>query len=152
MVSYASDISDIYLHNQTANATGVYGGYSGSTGGGGGPPTGSGLAIPSGAPSTGAVPPASQPASASAPSGAQPSGSPGGGGGGPNGPSAALARNETFLRGGYFTDANGIVEITTLYPGFYEGRTAHIHAMVHTNWTQNANGSVHYIFPGPLIS
>ncbi|KAG5651076.1 hypothetical protein H0H81_009964 [Sphagnurus paluster] len=49
---------------------------------------------------------------------------------------------ETFLRGGYYTDANGIVELTTLYPGYYDGRTAHIHTMVHKDWQQNANGTL----------
>ncbi|KAG5636480.1 hypothetical protein H0H81_007876 [Sphagnurus paluster] len=47
---------------------------------------------------------------------------------------------ETFLRGGYYTNANGIVEITTLYPGYYDGRTAHIHTMIHKDWKQHANG------------
>ncbi|KAL1695384.1 Intradiol ring-cleavage dioxygenase [Schizophyllum commune] len=36
---------------------------------------------------------------------------------------------ETFLRGGYFTNDEGIVELTTIYPGYYQGRTAHIHTM-----------------------
>ncbi|KAG6844759.1 hypothetical protein H0H87_003982 [Tephrocybe sp. NHM501043] len=49
---------------------------------------------------------------------------------------------ETFLRGGYYTNANGIVEISTIYPGFYQGRTAHIHAMVHKDWSQNENGTL----------
>ncbi|KAG5637239.1 hypothetical protein H0H81_005284 [Sphagnurus paluster] len=49
---------------------------------------------------------------------------------------------ETFLRGGYYTNANGIVEITTLYPGFYESRTAHIHTMIHKDWQQHANGTL----------
>ncbi|CAA7263030.1 unnamed protein product [Cyclocybe aegerita] len=49
---------------------------------------------------------------------------------------------DTFLRGGYFTNSEGIVEITTLYPGYYTGRTAHIHTMVHKNIEQNANGTV----------
>jgi len=37
----------------------------------------------------------------------------------------------TFLRGAQVTDRDGIVELTTLYPGWYQGRTAHIHAKVH---------------------
>jgi len=47
---------------------------------------------------------------------------------------------DTFLRGGYFTNAEGIVEITTIYPGYYTGRTAHIHTMVHKNAEKNSNG------------
>jgi protocatechuate 3,4-dioxygenase beta subunit len=31
------------------------------------------------------------------------------------------------------TDASGRVEFTTVYPGWYGGRTAHIHFMVRTN-------------------
>ena len=38
---------------------------------------------------------------------------------------------ETFLRGLQTTDNDGTVEFTTLYPGWYPGRTVHIHAKVH---------------------
>ena len=38
---------------------------------------------------------------------------------------------EVFLRGAQVTDRDGIVEFTTVYPGWYAGRTPHIHAMVH---------------------
>ena len=38
---------------------------------------------------------------------------------------------ETFLRGLQVTDGDGIVEFTTVYPGWYPGRTVHIHAKVH---------------------
>ena len=41
--------------------------------------------------------------------------------------------DETFLRGTQVTDRDGIVEFTTVYPGFYQGRTVHIHAKVHIN-------------------
>ena len=40
---------------------------------------------------------------------------------------------EEFLRGAQVTDADGIVEFTTIYPGWYVGRTPHIHAMVHVD-------------------
>ena len=40
---------------------------------------------------------------------------------------------EVFLRGAQVTDADGIVEFTTVYPGWYVGRTPHIHAMVHVD-------------------
>ncbi|ESK85679.1 extracellular dioxygenase [Moniliophthora roreri MCA 2997] len=53
-----------------------------------------------------------------------------------------LQRNETFLRGGLPTDSNGIVEITTLYPGFYEGRTIHIHTMFHIGYEIAPNGTL----------
>jgi len=38
---------------------------------------------------------------------------------------------ERFLRGAQATDADGIARFTTIYPGWYEGRTVHIHAKVH---------------------
>lgn len=36
---------------------------------------------------------------------------------------------ETWLRGYQVTDANGNVTFTTIYPGWYQGRTVHIHVM-----------------------
>jgi protocatechuate 3,4-dioxygenase beta subunit len=38
---------------------------------------------------------------------------------------------ETYLRGAQITNRDGIVEFTTIYPGWYPGRTVHIHAKVH---------------------
>jgi protocatechuate 3,4-dioxygenase beta subunit len=38
---------------------------------------------------------------------------------------------ETFLRGLQVTDSQGAVEFTTLYPGWYPGRTVHIHVRVY---------------------
>ncbi|KAJ4467746.1 Intradiol ring-cleavage dioxygenase [Lentinula edodes] len=62
--------------------------------------------------------------------------------GGPGGPPAQpLSRNETFLRGGAPTSADGLVELVTIYPGFYAGRTAHIHTMIHMNWERSENGT-----------
>jgi len=41
-------------------------------------------------------------------------------------------RNEkTFLRGVQITDSEGLVEFRTLYPGWYRGRTPHIHVKVY---------------------
>src|SRR6266571_4308482 len=37
-----------------------------------------------------------------------------------------------FLRGYQVTDANGSVRFTTIYPGWYPGRTVHIHFKVRT--------------------
>ena len=39
--------------------------------------------------------------------------------------------DETFLRGRQTTDDAGDVEFRTVYPGWYPGRTVHIHLMVH---------------------
>jgi protocatechuate 3,4-dioxygenase beta subunit len=37
-----------------------------------------------------------------------------------------------FLRGYQVTDANGTVQFTTIYPGWYQGRTVHIHFKIRT--------------------
>ncbi len=47
-----------------------------------------------------------------------------GGGGGPT-------DSEKYLRGAQVTNSDGIVEFVTIYPGWYRGRTVHIHAKVH---------------------
>ena len=39
--------------------------------------------------------------------------------------------DQTFLRGRQTTDEAGMVEFRTIYPGWYPGRTVHIHVMVH---------------------
>jgi len=39
--------------------------------------------------------------------------------------------DDPFLRGAQVTNRDGIVEFTTIYPGWYQGRTVHIHAKVH---------------------
>ena len=41
--------------------------------------------------------------------------------------------DETFLRGKQVTDANGIAEFETIYPGWYPTRTVHIHFMAYTD-------------------
>ena len=40
---------------------------------------------------------------------------------------------ESFLRGKQTTDANGRVEFETIYPGWYPGRTVHIHFKAYTD-------------------
>jgi protocatechuate 3,4-dioxygenase beta subunit len=42
---------------------------------------------------------------------------------------------QTFLRGRQTTDGAGMVEFRTIYPGWYPGRTVHIHVMVHVGAT-----------------
>ncbi len=39
--------------------------------------------------------------------------------------------NSTFLRGVQLTNKGGVVEFTTIYPGWYAGRDIHIHLRVH---------------------
>jgi protocatechuate 3,4-dioxygenase beta subunit len=40
---------------------------------------------------------------------------------------------QQFLRGYQVTDANGSAEFTTIYPGWYQGRTVHIHFKIRTS-------------------
>jgi len=42
-------------------------------------------------------------------------------------------QGERWLRGTQVTNADGIVEFLTVYPGWYPGRTPHIHAKVHVD-------------------
>ncbi|KAF8331460.1 Intradiol ring-cleavage dioxygenase [Cantharellus anzutake] len=72
--------------------------------------------------------------------GAPPSNSTGSGGGNPA--NTAMSDELSFLRGGWPTNKNGVVEMSTVYPGFYTGRTTHIHTAVQTNWTKAANGTI----------
>jgi protocatechuate 3,4-dioxygenase beta subunit len=53
----------------------------------------------------------------------------GGGGAGGEGPTD----KEKYLRGAQVTNSDGIVEFVTIYPGWYRGRTVHIHAKVHVD-------------------
>jgi protocatechuate 3,4-dioxygenase beta subunit len=42
-----------------------------------------------------------------------------------------------FLRGYQLTDAKGAVQFQTIYPGWYSGRTVHIHFTIRTKGTNN---------------
>lgn len=53
----------------------------------------------------------------------------------PNQPGGVDTTGETFLRGFQVTDANGRVAFTTVYPGWYTGRTPHIHVRIHLDST-----------------
>ncbi len=52
------------------------------------------------------------------------------GGGGPPGRGSSSTDQTRYLRGAQVTNAEGIAVITTIYPGWYQGRTVHIHAKV----------------------
>src|SRR5262245_50021880 len=45
-------------------------------------------------------------------------------------PNDALARTQTFCRGVQLTGADGWARFNTIYPGWYSGRTTHIHATI----------------------
>jgi len=49
--------------------------------------------------------------------------------------------DETWLRGAWPSDKNGVVQFTSIFPGFYTGRATHIHIRAHTEWTTNANNT-----------
>jgi protocatechuate 3,4-dioxygenase beta subunit len=69
------------------------------------------------------------------PSGPPPSGGPPPQGGGTGESDGSMDLTPTddkrYLRGAQVTNADGIVEFTTIWPGWYRGRTVHVHAMVH---------------------
>jgi len=62
-------------------------------------------------------------------------------------PSGHFNKAESWLCGGRYTDAKGIAEVTTIYPGYYEGRAPRIHLMVHKDWTQSSDGFVRVVCP-----
>jgi protocatechuate 3,4-dioxygenase beta subunit len=59
-----------------------------------------------------------------------------------NGDSSDAANiNATFLRGLQATDAEGVAQFSTLFPGHYTSRANHIHVLAHFNGTIYANGT-----------
>lgn len=48
-------------------------------------------------------------------------------------------RGKKFLRGYQVTEAGGNAQFTTIYPGWYEGRTVHIHFKIRTNLVSGSN-------------
>ena len=65
--------------------------------------------------------------------GAPPGGTPPPEAGGPEAGNAAAQPTDdtTFLRGVQLTNADGVAEFETVYPGWYQGRALHIHLKVH---------------------
>lgn len=57
---------------------------------------------------------------------------------------------ETFMRGTQFADANGVVEFATIYPGWYPGRTPHIHFKVFLDQATLLTGQL--FFPDDISS
>jgi protocatechuate 3,4-dioxygenase beta subunit len=54
-------------------------------------------------------------------------------GGGVDGAAVEEAAAGAFLRGVQLSAADGVVQFRTIFPGWYAGRTVHIHTMVHTD-------------------
>ena len=71
-------------------------------------------------------------------------GGPGGGGGGHQSPTDT----QTFMRGIQRTDADGLAQFKTIYPGWYTGRAVHIHVKVHVRGTVVHTGQL--FFPDAL--
>ncbi|KAF8317992.1 aromatic compound dioxygenase [Clavulina sp. PMI_390] len=54
---------------------------------------------------------------------------------------STITDGKTFLRGQQLTDENGTVKFTSLIPGWYSGRAAHVHVRVHVGGEVTANGT-----------
>ncbi len=50
----------------------------------------------------------------------------------------------SFLRGVQRTDAKGLALFTTIYPGWYPGRTVHVHTMVHLGGNVVHTGQLYF--------
>jgi protocatechuate 3,4-dioxygenase beta subunit len=60
-------------------------------------------------------------------------------------PVETSGRGETFLRGGQHTDARGMCAFDTIYPGWYPGRTVHIHLIAHLD--ESSSTTTQLFFP-----
>jgi protocatechuate 3,4-dioxygenase beta subunit len=63
--------------------------------------------------------------------------------GGPGG-SGGPTDKHTYLRGIQPTNARGIAEFQTIYPGWYRGRTVHIHVKVHAGGNVVHTGQLYF--------
>jgi protocatechuate 3,4-dioxygenase beta subunit len=60
------------------------------------------------------------------------------------GDNGVSTRGETFLRGTQFTGADGQVRFATIYPGWYPGRTPHVHFKVLIDATSLVTGQLYF--------
>lgn len=58
--------------------------------------------------------------------------------------SAASRDDGTYLRGAQVTKADGVAQFTTIYPGWYPGRTVHIHLKVHVDRRNVLTGQLYF--------
>ena len=56
----------------------------------------------------------------------------------------AGAASRTFMRGVQRTDAHGLASFRTVYPGWYQGRTTHIHVKVHVGGNVVHTGQLYF--------
>jgi protocatechuate 3,4-dioxygenase beta subunit len=54
------------------------------------------------------------------------------------------ARSRTFMRGIQRTDRTGLARFRTVYPGWYQGRTVHIHVKVHVGGNVVHTGQLYF--------
>jgi protocatechuate 3,4-dioxygenase beta subunit len=54
------------------------------------------------------------------------------------------ASSRTFMRGIQRTSARGLAEFRTVYPGWYQGRTVHIHVKVHVGGNVVHTGQLYF--------
>jgi protocatechuate 3,4-dioxygenase beta subunit len=54
------------------------------------------------------------------------------------------ASSRTFLRGMQKTNASGLALLKTIYPGWYQGRTVHIHVKVHVGGNVVHTGQLYF--------
>lgn len=63
--------------------------------------------------------------------------------------------DETFLKGAWPTNKNGVSQFASIFPGYYTGRATHVHVKVHTEWTPVAENNTfttgHLIHTGQLF-
>jgi protocatechuate 3,4-dioxygenase beta subunit len=56
----------------------------------------------------------------------------------------AGSRSHTFMRGIQRTDRNGLARFRSVYPGWYQGRTVHIHVKVHVRGDVVHTGQLYF--------
>lgn len=61
-----------------------------------------------------------------------------------SGTSTQGTEDERFLRGIQRTDAKGLAIFRTIYPGWYQGRTVHIHTMAHIGGNVVHTGQLYF--------
>ena len=59
-------------------------------------------------------------------------------------PSTQDVRGDTFCRGVQTTDANGRVDFSTIFPGWYAGRAVHIHFTIRLNGRESVTSQLYF--------